>query len=81
MAGDANTQSSTTKFECENTAPLGCENVNEGNTTAQHFSGKILYVFMLCNGNYNKYYDFNTTAATTINALIPTQLNFSVVIL
>jgi hypothetical protein len=65
--------SSTTKFKCENTALFGCEGVKEDNTTAQHFSGEILEVFMLCNGNCNKCCDSNTTAATAINDLIATQ--------
>jgi len=37
-------------------------NVNEDNTTAQHFIVKILYVAKLCNSNYNRYSDSNTTA-------------------
>ena len=35
--------------------------VNEGNTTA-HFIVKILCVSKLCNSNYNRYSDSNTTA-------------------
>jgi len=35
--------------------------VNEDNTSAKHFSVKILEVFTLCNRTYNKCFDFNTT--------------------
>jgi hypothetical protein len=41
--------------------------VDEGNTTAQHFNVKILKVFMFA-------------AAPVINAVIPIQLNFNVII-
>jgi hypothetical protein len=55
--------------------------VNEGNTTAQHFIVKILYVAKLCDSNCNRYCMLpSSVTVTIIDTLISVQLHFSVVI-